>query len=789
MIFRYFVKRLRKKILFTLMGTAALCLIMLALISSFAVSGLIDTALLNFQLQTAGDADIIITTTPRGTRFFNLSVLSSDIRNAVGGDYYDSNIEYIYGHYKTFARVIHKNRPDDICTLFIGSFYEQQKFHPLILLTEQIEHLGTNEIIINEEFAAQNNLLIGDTIDIAVARSVTFTIRGIAKNEGLFYSGNSFFADFDHITSTNNTLVRLLNIRQTFTGTINKALIRVVDSNAGTIAAIHYAFDSMHWYSSLDIRHPADAEWMGGSAAYAKIGVWFAAIIITIFCIITLWVLLRLSFASDKESFKLLKSLGMSKLHIAAVAVLTVLFMGVIAVPISIVVLETVAGFLHASFIIFRGASVPIWAYFIGAGTAMFIGILCAVVSLREKTLKKPKPKTTKELNSATKKEGSITMPSIAAPVFDAVYKNCPNMLSLRLKTQSRSPLWRKFSVFAGISILVIIVMVLTVADMRYANPTHNVTFPFDIIITDIRTSNSQMLTDIKQTDGVGQAITAKFFFHETFFAGDNSFRNTLIAMDENGFSHFGADFECVQSNRAVVGNTFARSANLRMGSEFSFNAGGEYYSFIISNIIDSSFLGGRFALVDIAAVAGEDYSFTEMFVILDEAADINSAINDINYNITEDMLIFGAVNYFAFLSVLTVDIVWIVNIFGICIIVLAILTLILIIIMRNSVSKKEMIYLRPLGFEIKRRIRDNSSAFAILLMPMLLVLPLFAFILTRISFLIYSAFGVRQIMQFRFSIIAIIIAASYIAMLIIETIVCLIIREKEGVSKKNNNI
>ena len=529
---------------------------------------------------------------------------------------------------------------------------------------------------------------------------------------------------------------------------------------------IRNRFDTRPLFSTLQVLSPVDDVWTRNTSTYIQAAVWFVVVIVLLFCVFTLASLLRLIFAPDKKSFALLKNIGVSARNIYLIGILVVVLMALIAFPIAVILLEVARNVLLGASVIYAGVGVGAGAFIAGFGITFIISVLCAILAIREKP--------------EAKKQRFIISPT--APVYKLWHNRIKTMFTLRLKTQNSARDWRRFAVFLTASLLVIVTVTLTFADVREKSPATNMTFPFDIIITEVANPTQSVVNYVVNTNGVGHAVRGGLHLHQQFTSDNLAFNNNLIAMSEEGFQFFDATFESTQRHEgkgAVVGRSFARAGNFRIGDYFSIVLDGQEFTFIISEIADANFLSGRFALVDISALENAGRAYTEVFVITEPGASIYNVITSVNQNTNQDLLVFGAAEYFGFISALVFDVFFIIDGFLIGIMVLAVITLLMMIIMRNSITKKEILRLGPLGVSPWRRIIENSFVFSVLLLPLMLLLPFIVLVLSQASFWVYASLGIREIMQFRVPLILTIIIIGYIILLSLETITCAIATKK----------
>lgn len=413
MVLKYFFARLRKNIWLTLLGSFAVFFVCTALIIASSMPQVLNDVLVGYSRQLCGDADIVITNSlESGERYFGLPALRSD---AVLSE----NAEYINGYFMSVAEIEYGGVLE-YCTFFAADYEQQNEYNPIIAKNLPTV-LYDSDIIIGEKYAQKNGLGVGSHAKITMfGKSMSFDVVCIAESKGLFVTGNSVFVSSkalkDFLGFPASTIV-------------NQCFIKA--KSAESLEIIRAVLATDHTRFGVDMA--IDANKIAQNVRNEMIPVVYVAILVTLFCALTLFMLLRLVFTRDRANFAQLRNMGMRERQITAIGLLTGLAMCVLAFAASLVLVFFAQSFVRNSAFLLSGTKIGVWSYVLGLGGSFGISMLCAVFGTRERKVK------------------SAERPS---RVLTFLHKKRQTLSSLELKTLASSRDWRRFALFAAVGTL-----------------------------------------------------------------------------------------------------------------------------------------------------------------------------------------------------------------------------------------------------------------------------------------------------------------------------------------------
>ena len=789
MTIRYFFARLKKSIFLTAAGAAALGLIIIILIISAATPPILNQALVSHSRQLSGDADLMLSNAPdTADRFFELSTLRGD-------QVLKSNSTYIYGYFKTYVQA-GIGGYNEYCTLFAADYKNQNEYNP-IKSDNLAQDIDDTQIIISKSFAVAAGVTKGNRITVQFGgKSAVFEVVCVADNEGIFFSPNALFIS-------------------------SKALSRLIPGMGSTI--ITHCFIKANDAASLDIiKTRLNTEYGRLNAVSASdttqitnfvnsvmIPIVSVSVIASVFCIIALFVLLRLIFAPARENFELMRMLGASELRIAKIAALFGLFMLAAALLIVFPAICGALGVMRGSSFLLSGTSISSAALFFGILSGLVLSILCAVTAVRSVGEKQKKTNPLKAIKyifdwriilsisavfavvtaiiintlpyiglvfAVLSLAGFLSaIPKAAAFLYGRLHQKARNIYSVRLKTLSQSVLFQRFGVFAAVCVLVLITVISSVIDMHETinRESH---YPFDIVVTDIKKPDEPLYQNAAGAEGVFTAVKGGLFFNAHIECGASLYCN-LFALEQDGFTLFGANFSAAQGGGAVIGGAFAAENSLGRGDMFTFTHGGRQISFTVSDIVKSNYLGGKFILVDLAQVASAERPYYDILVVSD--GNIDTAVNSINASVGGVSVI--SINALAnFLTEWYKDFIWLADVFCAAVGMLAAVTAVIMIFIRRISTNQEPQKLRILGLTPRRDAKQNLFAVLMSLLPLFIFTPLLMFLICKISYPVYFLFAIRKQMPYYFNYICIISILFFAFTALAETIICRLISKKD---------
>lgn len=797
MTLRYFAARLKRTAWPMLAGSAALFIVALSLIVAVALPPILNTALTAYNKQLCGDADIVLTNaSDTADRFFGLTALRGD-------GILSSNSIYINGYFKAYARIASKGADGEYCTLFAADFQKQNEYNPIV--SDNLpEILWRDDIIVGADYAESAGLLRGDTVNILFGgKTAEFTIACIAGNEGLFHSGNAVFINSDALRHKLGLPFGSEIVTHCFIKAKDGAALSAVTERLETA------------YARLDFAPAADAAIVSDVKSVIAIPAICIAVIVSVFCLISLTVLLRLTFARDRENFALLRTLGASRGQLAAVTALTGLLMCAVSLPAAYFASLAVQHFGAGMMFLLRDFRIGALPYIVGLGGGFIAGMACAFLgSFATPPATKgmrghpfvPKgwtrngrgrflPFVIFALSAVFSIAGVLTirrapylglafivlalagfiftLPKAAAPLFSALHRGFKNIYTLRLKTLSRSPDWQKFVSFIIAGALVLLTVMLPGINAR--NYVGN-DYPFDIVVTEIRSASEGLFRDVSEAAGTAGAVKAELHLNARLSAGGLTLNGSFLALEKDGFDYFGADFGLAQEyggTGAVVGSLLASQRNLRRGDTFTLFRGADKIEFTVAGVVKSDYLGGNFILADLARVAAEARPYSEILVKADGAADLKDVIAGIDSAVSDSVSVLDIKALGGFLSGFFWEFIGLLDVLCAAIAVLTALTVLLMIVMRRSARAGEAPRLRPLGLTVAADVRHNLFSAFFALLPIAVFLPFLILILCRASSAVYYGFGVRMEMNYLAPVVFTAAAAFLAFIALTETLIC----------------
>ncbi|MCL2522566.1 MAG: hypothetical protein FWE36_06875 [Erysipelotrichales bacterium] len=787
MIIKYSYARLKQSKAITLSSAIVLSLIVLAVMILFTMSSIFKHGMINFQRQLSGDADIVLTSA--ADRFFGLSALRED-------DILKDNSLYIHGFLRTFAQVERAEGANDFSTIFAADFDSLQQFNA-IRAHYLPSFLIDTDIIISNSYARERGLLVGDSLTLSLGgRRAVYQIVAIAENEGIFYSGNAIYM-------THRALARILPFLGSgifiATDIVNYAFIKANDLESLSLIEERLKTN----FSHLNVTEAVDFLYIENVVSRFTEPVIVVSLIASVFCVISLLVLLRLMFAKDRKNFLLLKMLGMSKKGIALITILTGLIIAVLGFIGALLFSKLLIFIMGQALPLFSGYNLGFLTVLIAVSVALFGGIgcalLCARVTIEEKVIKKSN--MTKGIKAIIVLVLSgfsaisalliirnypfialvlivisliaiiVTMPKVITIGANFWHKKKANIYTLRFQTLSQAISWQRFSLFITLGVLVI----LTSMSASYTlnnNFNAQMNYPFEIVVTEISAPNQNLVERIAETEGVSEAIKAQLHLGARIYLNDNYIYSNLLALEDKGFAYFGADFTLINGIGVAVGRQFAIRNSLELDSEIVFS-GRENISFRIVEILDTEYLNGNFILADLAKVVANARPFSEILIATNEStalvlSNVNSAIAALGASASA--LEISALA--SFMQQWYIEFVWLFNIFIFSIAAVAALTSFLMIFLRRKSNLEETRRLKLIGLSNSADIKQNLFSLFFGLLPIFIILPILMFLIAQASLPLFMIFGSYRDMHYNLLMVSLTVLGSFSFVLVVESII-----------------
>ena len=783
MIFKYTYARLKRNKAITAASAIILALVVLAVMILFTMASIFRHGMINFQRQLSGNADLVLTSS--ADRFFGLSALRED-------EVLSENSLYINGFLRTFAQIEREDRVHDFSTIFAADFDNLQQFNPIIA-NDLPDFLIDTDIIISASYARERRFSLGDSITLTLGgRRATYQIVAIAENEGIFYSGNAIYM-------THRGLSRILPFLGTglFTATdiVNHAFIKANDSES--LALIEERLQTN--FTNLNVVQAVDSQYIDNVVSRFTEPVVVVSIIASVFCIISLLVLLRLMFAKDRKNFILLKMLGMSGKSIAFITALTGLIIAIIGFIGAILFSKLLIFIMGQVLPLFRGYNLNALTILIAASVALLGGVGCALLCARVNEGQAKKRNLSNgfiinivfAISILTTVSALIIIRSypfialglivLSLIVFIVItpkiiflsarflYKKVANIYTLRFQTLARNISWQRFSVFITLGVLVI----LTAMSSSYTlnnNFNAQMNYPFEIVVTEISSPNQNLVDAISDTKGVSEVIKAQLHLSARIYIEDSYVYSNFLALEDRGFAYFGANFSLTNEIGVAVGRQFAIRNSVELYSEIVFSRR-ENISFRVVEILESEYLNGNFILADLAILASDTRPFSEILISTNENA--LDVLNYVNSSIATLGASASALEIRAlanFMQQWYMEFVWLFNIFIFSIAGVAALTSFLMIFLRRKSNLEEKRRLNLIGLTDNDDVKQNAFSVFFGLLPIFIILPLLMYLISRASLPLFMIFGSYRTMHYNLFMISLAVLGSFGFVLMIES-------------------
>ena len=784
MILKYFFARLKRNIVLTLVGSLTIFLVMLILVVSFSLPEVLDTVLVNYHRQLCGDADLVVTNShDTADRFFSLTLLRDD-------SVLKTNSQYINGYFKTFAQIQTDDSDKEFCILFAADYNQLNQYNPITTKGYKPLTLSDNDIIISEDYAYEMGLERGREVQIAHigGDAITFKVACIASKEGIFHAGNAVF-----ISSA--ALKRIIP----FFGSTISTHCFIKAKDAAGLDAIKQAFKTEAKFQYFDIQPALDAELLQRTKNDVVVPLYCVAVVVVVFCIMSLLILLRLIFARDHDNFTLLRSLGMPNIKILIITLLTGLLMCTLAIISAGFAISFVVGIIKGFSYLFSGVSISTMAYIFGLGGGFILGVISAVLNGREKKQKESFKKLTQRkrafpywslfvisiaigifaffamykipyialvLAIASMIGFVALLPKVAAPLFSFCHKLFKSIYSIRLEALSKSRDWQKFVAFISVGMLVLLIISLSLNGIQ---EKLNTTFPFDIVVTEINSPDAELLDKVKAVDGVEEAITCNFQLRAACNFGDLAFKTEIIAVDNSNLNFFNlTGFMSLDS--AIISKKLADDFVLAVGDVITFSNKGNPINFRISDIFDCD---STVMLIDIANVNSAVRPYSEILI---KSNNIEGTIKNIYRDLNVALSVLDVPTLVNFMTSLYADFIWILDMFTMFLAVLVAVTAVLMIVIRRISDVSRQVPLVPLGLIKSADIKHNLVSAIFALLPAIIFLPILALFVTRTTFAIFYMFGKLSGMSFNFPIVLYTTLAGFGIVILLELVTCFFI-------------
>ena len=761
MIFKYFIARLKKTALPTALTSVALGLVVVLLMAAFSVPSILHTALGNQARRVSGDADIVLSLNQNyNNQFFSLTRLRED-------EVLMANSYYIYGHFSTVIQVQNERGDIALVTLYASEWYSQSKHNPLMgAIPGHGAVLDDFGIIIAAQLAEDLDVVAGQRIAFRVGGDfINFIIMGIADNTGIFYSGAAVFVE-------NSALPRIA--RGLTRGMVTQVFIRANDRQSLYVIKQHLAYEFDHLVVS-----PAGVDAaLTAVANEALIVSNFVAFITVLFSLISLYILLRLAFTKDRRNFELLNALGMQRGGLVAVLTLNGLVLCALGLTAAFLTVFFVSGLIGAIPILYCYV-VPVWVYALSMSIGLVVGLMCAVVSglalgNRAKRLKVQMPYHVKLAAFLAGVTFGIIglfvieavpllalificamlfavvflLPPLIAPLYGFLHSCAKSMHTLIASATANKASSNRFSTFAVIA-FVLAVFVISMPLTTGRAFTETPTLPFSAVIMSVAGFEDYSIVQVSSIEGVEMAARAHFSLSQNVRFREFNFNSTVLGLDAAGFELFGVDLDSALSKNgafafrsgAVIGRQTARNRALSIGDELTLQIRGVAQTIRVTYILNSSYLNGSFILLDIDFFYSGG-AFSSIIVSGSEAS--LSAVAGIE----GAGAVVSASDFGNFLTAAFANFAWLLNLLSGTILTLAIAALIFMIIIRRQADDKMLLRLLPVGLTKAKRIGVVITSVLMVMLPLVGLLPLYAFITQRASLGMFMLFGMRSVIS-----------------------------------------
>jgi len=753
MVIRYLIARLKKTILPTIGISLALSAVVFLLVVATAMPDILEVATENHSRRISGDADLVLTNahnTP--DRFFGLTRLREDPVLA-------EHAKYIYGLFWTYAQLDTGDGQRSFGTVFAGDMQAQSLHNPLVpgIMPGFLPESG---IIIGEDFAKEQNIRLGDRMYVVFGgRRVGFDVMGIARNEGLLATGNAVFIP----SAAMSRIIPMVG-----TGIVTHAFIRANNSESLGVITRHLEI----YYYRLRVVSGGEAGYVQRVVNQFSIHIFLVAVITVIFCLMSLFLLLRLAFSRDKQNFMRLSTLGMRQSRLVLISVLYGLLLCAFGVGFAVSALQITASII-ASIPILTGYRFGAFPYVFGIGSGLTAGIICSVFSIFAPSGVSSKSKCrivfcviwfflfllsgiagilleTHASNLALvficgAFFGLLLFPPYAIALLTSkIHSKAKNIFTLRLKTLTNNRGYGRFVSFGLIVTLVMIMAVsLPIETRRAAEPP---LLPFDSAVIAITDPSAEVFEAVTVAGGVDIAVRAEVDLRADLTFGNLEFGGNLFGLDEDGFALFGANFGATvlfDGAGAVIGRRMAVSRRLRVGDEFIYSRQGRKHVFIVAEIFETDYLGGSVVLVDLAVFAKYGRPYSDILI---------ASGGDTDYVMRNVAMIDGlygavlSINDLANFVVATFgEFAWLINWLSAVIITLAAITVALMIVIRQLAEERLVSSLIPLGLTKANHLKQMLFSVFVALFSAFMSIPVFVFLITQASFSFFNMFGIRD--------------------------------------------
>lgn len=773
MTLRYLLARTKQNKGLTTACAAAVALIAVIFIIAAVMPALIESALTSYNRQFSGDSDLTVTLSEiSADRFFNLYDLRDDEELA-------ANTEYINGYFKSIVRF---DGFDGYFTLFAANYEELNGYNP-VKAANKPAVLRNDEIIISESFASSRGIKKNDRLTLILGgRSATFDVVCIAENSGLFYSGET-------VLIASSALNRLSPFGS---GIVTHCFIKASEGKLNAVRQVlSEKFPRLKFADSADT---AEIEIWTRKLAMTLL---FLAVLAVVFSVLSFSVLLRLTFARDRNNFDLMKNLGMTKGGVTAITMLTGLLICVIGLAAAVPVAELAFLGLRSASVLLAGASAGIGSYAIGLSAAfaviMFSAALCGRTR-KEKKFKKPTRRSViifalsaaavlavvflKDISpviaavfAALSVVGFIAaLPGTAAHANKALYKHKPSMSTLGLSALSQKKDFRRFvSFFTAAALIITVFITATIS----TNQKINQTYPFDIMVSGIRTPDETLYNRVSAANGAEDTVKGTVLFLEPATTEKRELIFNILGLEERGFGFFKADYALTQQYGgygAVIGKMVARQNALTYGDWIEVSFGKETIRFFVAGIMTSDLMHEDFMLVDFAAFSAPARPYSDLLV---------KSSGDTAQTLLAVTAAAGAYATVAEIQVLAnylygqlADFMWLTDAFSVIFILLVAMTTVFMTVIRRLKEREETKKLVPLGLSPGGDARRNLFAAAAGFLPVLFLLPLLMWLLTVFSFGVFLMLKIANELEFLLPTAVICSAASYLFIVAAEVII-----------------
>jgi len=752
MVLRYFIARLKKTILPTIGVSFALSIVVFLMVIVTAMPDILGVATENHSRRISGDADLVLTNSyDSSARFFGLTALRED-------EILTEHAEYIYGLFWTYAQLDTPNGRRSFGTVFAGDLSAQNMHNPLAgIVPGQLSDFG---IIIGEEFAEREGIRGGHQVHIVFGgRRVSFAVQGIARNEGLLADGNAVFIS----SAALSRFIPFLG-----SGIVTHAFIRANCPRSLQIIAEHLSA----YYPHLSVSSGGEIDEIQRSVNQFVVHISLMAFITAVFCLISLFILLRLAFSRDRQNFERLSALGLSKFKLALISALYGLLLCVFGIGFALIALQAVLPAVIAASPLLAGYNFGFLPYAVGIGSGLAVGTVCAILSIfapKTASIGVKRKLVFYAIGFAIVGAGiigvliAVTFPHIAllllcfsllglifflpkiiAPITAKIHDKTKNIYTLRLKTLAHN---KSYNNFVSFGLIVTLVMVLGVAlPLEVQSAMQSPLLPFDTAVIAITDPSAEVFERVTQANGVQAAVRAEADFRANLSVNNLEFGAGLFGLDEEGFVLFGADFDATalfDGRGAVVGDALASRQRLRVGDEILYSRQGRNKSFVITKIIRSDYLDGRFVLVDLDSLAVDGRPYSDILI---------ASYGDLDYTMQAVAMVgglYGAVldvtDFLHFVFSIFGEFAWLLNWFSTVIISLALATILLMIIIRRIAEDKAILTLTPLGLTKQKHLVQTLFSVCVALLAVMISIPMLVFLLENASLSFFFIFGLRE--------------------------------------------